>query len=59
MGRSQRKRWNSERQKKEGEAMLLEEMRERERDRDTWRERESEEGRHLEGSGHTCHIPFI
>lgn len=23
------------------------------------RERESEEGRHLEGSGHTCHIPFI
>lgn len=47
--------------KREREAMLLEELRERV-DREIHRERkkkEREERRHLEGSGHTCHIPFI
>lgn len=40
------------------EAMLLEEMSERV-DRKTEKESDGEEGRHLEGSGHTCHFPFI
>ena len=51
MGRSQRKI-------KEREAMLLEEMSERV-DIERHTEKGREEGRHLEGSGHTCHIPFI
>lgn len=49
--------------KKKREAALLEEMRVSESvrvDREMHGERESkEESRHLEGSGHTCHIPFI